>query len=231
MTLTTQPKAGRRGDLTPLALRDTPYRTEHAASVRPPRPPQTFPALAAWFRDAWEASLPTRSHTRGVEDGSALGSPRMSGALHARTDHASDRGWGVTGWDKDGQPRGMTDDGTLTRDPFLFYLELRLLRKEVEAVELVRWAYMGWDVVDAALSAFRRTHDPVTNPSLLPAAADGKHWEAQAYEALLERGIRRLWDDCQREPVRYAICRGCRRRECVCGQRSESQIRAEESTA
>ena len=223
--MSSPPKAGRRGELTPLSLiRDTPYRTEHVESVRPTRPPQTFPALAAWFMDAWSASLPARLHTRGVEDGSALGSPRMSGALHARTDHASDRGWGVTGWDREGQPRGMTHDG-LTRDPFLFYLEMRLHRREVEAVQLVHWAYLGWDVDEAANNAFvKRIRAHEQDP-------EGWALYRAGYEALLERGIRRLWADCQNEPVRHSVCRECRRRVCVCGQRSESQVNAEEATA
>lgn len=221
MTVTLpQPKSGRRGDLTPLALRDRPFHQEHAASVRTPTPPQTFAALAAWFRDAWEASLPTRSHTRGVEDCSALGSPRMSGALHARTDHVSDRGWGVTGWDKDGRPRGMNADG-LTRDPFLFYLEIRLRKGEPEAEQLIHWAYVGWDVDEAANNAFvRRIRSHEEDP-------EGWALFRVGFEALLERGIRRLWHDCQREPIRYAICAECRRRECVCGRRSEAQLNAE----
>lgn len=220
------PRTGTRGSLDNAAInaaKAAPYRRENIESVRPARPPQTFEALAAWFRDAWVASLPTRLHTRGVEDGSALGSPRMAGAMHARTDHASGKGWGVTGWDRQGQPRGMTDDGTLTRDPFLFYLELRLRREEVEAVQLVHWAYLGWDVTEAANNAFvKRIQKHEQDP-------EGWALYRSGYEALLERGIRKLWDDCQREPVRYSICVECRRRECVCGQRSESQINAEES--
>lgn len=222
------PRTGHRGDLNAIinAAKATPYRQEADERARQrPAAPQTFVACEAWFRDAWEASLPTRSHTRGVEDGSALGSPRMSGAMHARTDHVSGKGWGVTGHDRDGRPRGMTDDGTLTRDPFLFYLEMRLRRDEPEAVQLVRWAYMGWDVDAAANNGFiermkMRQSDP----------AGWKDYRT-GYEALLERGIKRLWHDCQSEPVRFSVCRECRRRQCVCGQRSESQVNAEEASA
>lgn len=221
MTLTqTPPKHGYRGDVS-LALqrRESPHADAHARSLSTPTPPLTWEACVAWFKDAWEASLPTRLHTRGVEDGSALGSPRMAGAMHARTDHVDDKGWGVTGWDRQGQPRGMTDDGTLTRDPFLFYLELRLRREDPGAHALVRWAYMGWSVEDTALSLFRRTLRE-GHPIL---------FEVEALRSLLEVTIKRLWHDCQREPVRYSICRGCRRRECVCGQRSEAQVNAEEA--
>lgn len=215
------PRTGQRGV---FDQRDRPYRQEADERARQrPTAPQTFAACEAWFRDAWEASLPTRSHTRGVEDGSALGSPRMSGALHARTDHASAKGWGVTGWDREGRPRGMTDDGTLTRDPFLFYLELRLRRDEPEAVQLVRWAYMGWDVDASANNGFIER--------MRLRQVDPKGWSdyRAGYEALLERGIRRLWHDCQSEPVRYSVCPSCHKRVCVCGERSESQVRAEEA--
>jgi hypothetical protein len=210
------PKTGQRGA---LEARERPYRAEHGTSLFQPEPPRTWGALAAWFRDAWEASLPMRLHTGGVEDGSALGAPRMSGAMHARTDHASERGWGISGWDRDGRPRGMTDDGTLTRDPFLFYLECRLRKGEPDAIALVRWAYVGYDIEEAALAIFRRTH------------RDGAPvlWETEALHALLERGIRKLWHDCRSEPIRYAICRDCRRRRCVCGERSEAQVNAEEA--
>ena len=170
----------------------------------------------------------------GVEDGSALGSPRMAGALHQRTDHASGRGWGVTGHDRDGNPRGVAEDG-LTRDPFLYHLEMMLRdgrwdegawrpsRKGTAATMLVRWAYMGWGSEELALSLLhpRRAKTMQDDPIVV--------WETDALEALLERTIRQLWHDCQREPVRYAICRTCRRRDCICGQRSEAQVNAEDA--
>ena len=70
-----------------------------------------------------------------------------------------------------------------------------------------------------ALSIFRRTHGD----------AAGVLYEAHALEALLERTIRTLWQRCQTEPVRYSICRECRRRECMCGQKSEAQVNAEDA--
>ena len=218
------PKAGRRGELQSLALsgRDAPFRGEHERSLaQHDAPPQTWPASVAWFRDAWEASLPTRLHTRGVEDESALGSPRMAGAMHARIDHVSGDGWGLTGHDKDGQPRGVNGDG-LTRDPFLFYLERMLRGKDTYeqhgAESLLHWAYMGWDLEAAAQSAF------LSHP-------DSQAWGLYlaGYRALLERTIRTLWVRCQREPERFPVCRHCRKRECVCGQRSEAQVNAEQS--
>ena len=232
------PKAGRRGDvaLPSLALdRDARYRSEHERSIARPTPPQTWPACVAFFRDAWEASLPTRMHTRGVEDESALGSPRMAGAMHARIDHAvsskpgpdgkpivNHNGWGLTGHDRDGQPRGVTPEG-LTRDPFLYYVE-RMLRGKDEyekhgALSLIRWAYMGWDVEAAAQASFLTQH------------ADPDTWALYlaGYRALLERTIRTLWVRCQREPERFPVCRQCRHRECICGQRSEAQVNAEEA--
>jgi hypothetical protein len=218
------PKHGYRGGVTPLALsdRDRKYRGEHEASIRAERQPQTFRALAKWFVLEWEASLPTRMHTRGVEADSALGSPKMAPAVASRLNNASDHGWGVTGWDRDGNPRGMTKDGEHTRDPFLYYLE-RLLNggaaDRMGATCLLRWAYNGWDVEATALAIYRRTHDD----------GAGVLYEAQALEALLERTIRTLWRQCQSEPVRYSICRECRRRECVCGQRSEAQVNAEDA--
>lgn len=167
-------------------------------------------------------------HTRGVEADSALGSPTLAPAMRARIANVSDRGWMVTGWDRDGNPRRVTDDG-YTIDPFLFYLEKRLRAGEVDAKELVRWAYAGFDSVTAALFAFRRK--ALASPDLLPAPDELDHWEASAYEALLERGMRKLWDDCQREPVRHSVCPDCRRGRCACGDRSESQINAEEAAA
>lgn len=222
--LATPPKAGRRGELQSLALeaRRTPFREAHDASIQRPSPPQTWPARAAWFRDAWEASLPARLHTRGVEDESALGSPRMAGAMHARIDHASDLGWGLTGHDRDGQPRGVTSEG-LTRDPFLFYLE-RMLRgkgdhERMGALALMRWAYLGWDVEAAAQATFVAQH------------AHPDTWRAYlaGFRSLLEMTIHTLWVRCQREPERFPVCRDCRKRECVCGQRSEAQVNAEEA--
>ena len=222
MTVASQPKAGRRGDITSLALlRDRPFREEHERSTRLASTPQTWAALEAWFRDAWETSLPTRMHTRGVEDGSALGSPAMARAMHARTDHVSEDGWGVTGWDRDGQPRGIDRASGLTRSPFLFYLECRLRSREesdrLGARMVIRWAYMGWDIPALAHAVFLRTHGQ-------------DDFATEAMAALLERTVRRLWHDCQREPVRYAVCRECRRMRCVCCERSEAQVNAEEAT-
>lgn len=220
----TVPKAGQRGDY--IGFRDRRYREEHDASerTRETRQPQTWNALAHWFRAEWEASLPTRMHARGVEADSALGSPRLAPAVASRTNHADERGWGITGWDRDGQPRGMTKDGEHTRDPFLYYLERMLnggLAERMGASALLRWAYMGWDVDATTLSIFRRT------------LGDGAPvlYETEAMLALLERTIRTLWQRCQSEPVRYSVCRGCRRQVCVCGQRSESQVNAEETAA
>jgi hypothetical protein len=229
VTLSVAPKTGTRGA---FETRDRPFRREHDAStLQRPRPPQTFEACAAWFREAWEASLPARMHTRGVEDGSALGSPRMAGALHRRTDHASPDGWGVTGWDRDGQPRGIDRATGLTLDPFLFYLETMLRgrvrdehgqRTEKRTVEalgataLVRWAYLGWDLGALIHETWRRS----------PNHEDD--YNVPAMRALLETTIRRLWDQYQREPVRWVRCVRCHRRDCVCGERSESQINAEE---
>lgn len=217
------PKGGRRGSLTPLGLRDAPYRGEHDVSAaQRPTPPQTWPACVAWFRDAWEASLPNRLHTSGVEADSALGSPRMAGAMHARIDHASANGWGLTGHHRDGSPRGVGADG-LTRDPFLFYLE-RMLRssnahEHLGALALVRWAYMGWDVEAAAQETFLGQH------------ANPETWGIYvvSFRALMERTIRTLALRCQQEPERFPVCKDCRKRDCICGQRSESQVRAEEA--
>lgn len=143
-----------------------------------------------------------------------------------RLGHVTRKGWGVTGWDKDGQPRGVDDDG-LTRDPFLFYLEKRLRSKDElvsEAAQLlVTWAYLGYDTDHAAHDEFVRL--------LYLKDAQPAGWEAwrEGYESRLERTIRQLWWDCQKEPVRYSVCRECRRRECMCGQRSEAQVNAEEA--
>lgn len=216
------PRTGTRGS---WSTRDTPFHREHDASVgQRPTPPQTFAACKAWFVDAWEASLPTRLHTRGVEDGGpdgGLGSPRLSGAMHARTDHVTQRGWGITGWDRDGQPRGVDTATGLTRDPFLHYLELLLRKDDPGAVALVRWAYVGFDTEEAANNAF------VQRIRLRQDDPDGWKTYHAGYVALLEQTIRRLWHDCQREPVRFAICRGCRKRDCVC---SEAQVNAERAT-
>lgn len=175
----------------------------------------------AWFIEAWEASLPTRLHTRGVEDESALGSPRMAGAMHARIDHVSDLGWGLTGHDRNGEPRGVDKASGLTRDPFLYYLE-RMLRGKDQyehhgALSLMRWAYMGWDVEAAAQATFLSEH------------AQPETWGAYlaGFRALLEQTIQKLHQRCQREPERFPVCRSCRKRECICGQRSEAQINAE----
>lgn len=226
MTLLAPPKAGRRGDLQSLALaqRSSPFREAHDASAsHRPEAPRTWEACVAWFRDAWEASLPTRLHTRGVEDESALGSPRMAGAMHRRIDHVSNGGWGLTGWDREGQPRGVGADG-LTLDPFLFYME-RMLKgrndfEHMGALSLMRWAYMGWDVEAAAQSTFIAQH---ANP-------DTWTFYLAGFRSLLWTTIRTLAIRCQREPERWPVCRGCRQRECVCGQRSESQINAERAT-
>ena len=221
MIVAPAPRTGRRGDLTPLSLlRDSPYREAYERSVRAAGAPQTWAELADWYRDEWQASLPTRTHTRGVEDGSALGSPAMARGMHIRTDHASEDGWGVSGWDRDGRPRGIDHEG-LTRSPFLFYLECRLRGREAAdqlgARLLVKWAYMGFDVPALAHTTFVRTHGD-------------DDYATDALRALLERTIVRLWHDCQREPVRHHICRECRRMRCQCGERSEAQIAAEEAT-
>ena len=226
MTLATPPKAGRRGELQSLALaqRTSPFREAHDASIqRRPSPPETWPACVAWFRDGWEASLPTRLHTAGVEDESALGSPRMAGAMHKRIDHVSNLGWGLTGHDRDGQPRGVDRGTGLTLDPFLFYLE-RMLRgkgdhERLGALALMRWAYLGWDVEAAAQATFIAQH---ANP-------DTWGYYLVGFRALLMGTIRTLWVRCQREPERFPVCRDCRKRECVCGQRSEAQVNAEEA--
>lgn len=174
----------------------------------------------AWFRDGWEASLPTRLHTAGVESESALGSPRMAGAMHQRIDHVSNLGWGLTGHDRDGRPRGVTHDG-MTRDPFLYYIE-RMLRgrsdhEHMGALALMRWAYLGWDVEEAAQRTFIAQH------------ASPQTWDLYlaGFRSLLETTIRTLWVRCQREPERFPVCRECRHRDCTCGQRSESQVNAE----
>ena len=146
----------------------------------------------------------------------------------ARTDHVSDRGWGVTGWDRTGEPRGVDRSTGLTRDPFLYYLE-RMLGERVRdeqgqrterrtanalgATALVRWAYLGWDLGALIHEMWRRNHDD--------------DYAEPAMRALLETTIKRLWQDCQREPVRWARCVTCHRRDCVCGERSESQANAE----
>ena len=209
----------------PLSLGDCDrrFRQQHEAGerTRATRQPQTWRALAEWFQGEWQASMPYRLHVAGLEEDS---SPRMAPAMLARIGHASDRGWGLTGWDRDGQPRGMTRDGEHTRQPFLHHLELRLLRREPDAQALMRWTYMGWDTEAAASNDFvRRIRMRELDP-------DG--WESylHGYAALLERGIRRLWWDCQSEPIRFSVCRVCRRRECVCAQRSESQVNAEGAT-
>ena len=216
------PKSGRRGDVAlPLLERERPFRGDHERSASQlPEAPRTWPALAAWFRDGWEASLPTRMHTAGVEAESALGSPRMAGAMHQRIDHASAFGWGLTGWDRDGQPLGIDRATGLTRDPFLFYLERMLRGKDAErmaARALLRWTYMGWDVEAAAQVTFVAQH------------ADPETWKLYkaGFASLLERTIRTLWHRCQQEPERYPICRQCRKRDCICGERSEAQVNAE----
>ncbi len=215
----TVPRHGRRGE--PYALdRDRRYRREHDDSARQAETPRTWNALRHWFVDEWQAALPTRSHVKGVEDSGpdgGLGSPRMAPALRARTAHASDRGWGLTGWDRDGQPIGVDGEGHTTQ-PFLYHLE-RMMRDGgttgVGARALVTWAYMGFDVGAAARETFRRTSTP---------------WESAALEALLERTVRDLHRRCLSEPVRWSVCRVCRRRECICAQKSESQVNAEGET-
>ena len=224
MTLATSPKAGRRGDLQSLALaqRSSPFREDHDASATVlPAAPRTWPSCVAWFRDAWEASLPTRLHTRGVEDESALGSPRMAGGMHRRIDHVSDHGWGLTGWDRDGQPRGVDRATGLTIDPFLYNME-RMLRgrndhERMGALALMRWAYLGWDVEAAAQATFVAQHASPETWSLYLAG----------FRSLLHGTIRTLAIRCQREPERWPVCRGCRQRECICGTKSEAQHNAE----
>ena len=204
-----------------------PFAEENRESARQrPSPPLTWPACVGWFRDAWEASLPTRLHQAGVEPGSALGSPRMAGAVRQRLGHVTRKGWGVTGWDRDGQPRGVDAEG-LTRDTFLFHLEMRLRSKDARTCEnaqqLVTWAYLGYDTDHAAHDAF------VTRLYLKDAEPAGWALFREGFESMLERTIRQLWDDCQHEPVRHTICRECRRRRCECGERSEAQVNAEDA--
>jgi len=225
----TAPKHGRRGDLAPLSLgdRDRRFREEHDASTRQraETPPNTWAACKAWFVGEWQASLPARMHTSGVEADSALGSPRMAPALASRIGNASERGWGVTGHDRDGQPRGMTKDGEHTRDWFLFYLERMLNSGGVERIgaqALVRWAYLGMDDAAAAHPRFVQA---------IGAGADPDAWSEylSGQTALLERTIRSLWHRCQSEPIRWSVCRQCRQRACVCGERSEAQVNAEDA--
>lgn len=226
--LANPPKSGRRGDVAlPLLERERPFRGDHERSAaQRPEAPRTWPEAVAWFRDAWEASLPLRLHQAGVEPGSALGSPRLAGAARMRLGHVTRKGWGITGWDRDGRPRGVDDEG-LTRDPFLFHLETRLRSKDPKvseaAQQLVTWAYLGYDTDHAAHDAF------VTRLYLKDDVISGWSLFQQGFESLLERTIKQLWHDCQREPVRYPICAECRRRRCECGERSESQVNAEEA--
>lgn len=219
-------RTGRRGELTAaLDAREHPYRRERDDSARrTEQAPLTFGACRSWFRDAWEASLPARMHSMAVEDGDQWGGPRWTKAMLSRIGNASDQGWMATGWDKHGQPRGVDAEG-LTRDPFLFHLEMMLRGGGTDALgasALMTWAYMGWDSEAAAIAIFRRPPRTVMpSPVVL--------WETAALEAMLERTIRRLWHACRTEPVRYAICPVCKRRECVCAQRSEAQVNAEEA--
>lgn len=210
MTLApTDPSTGRRGE---------PYRAAHERSTAHESPPRTWNALRHWFVAEWEASLPMRMHTRGVHPESHLGSPTLAGAVASRTGHATERGWGLTGWDRHGQPIGVDEETGDTRQPFLYHLE-RAMRDGgttgIGARAVVRWAYVGWDIHAATLALYR--HDTATL------------WETAALTALLERTIRDLWERCQSEPRRWSICPACRRRECVCGERSEAQVRAEEA--
>ena len=212
------PKSGYRGGVRPYALdRDRPFRQEHDDSARTQAPPQTWNALQHWFVEQWQAALPTRSHVKGVKDSGpdgGLGSPRMAPALRARTAHASDRGWGLTGWDRDGQPIGVDNEGHTTQ-PFLYHLERMMRdgpRQSAGAQALLRWAYLGWDVEATAIATWRRSH---------------VEWGEQAMGALLEGALRDLYRRCQTEPIRWSVCRVCRKRDCICNQKSESQVNAE----
>ena len=178
-----------------------------------PEMPRTFEALKAWFVECWSEALPIRLHERGDEDHDVLGSPRWAAAFRRRILNASKRGWLVTGWDKHGDPRAVDHEG-YTLSPFLFYLERdlnsRTKSEQIGAEALVRWAYLGWDIV--------RTGE--ANVPII---------EKDYMEALLEKALRRLWWRCQREPERYSVCPDCHRRQCCCGEKSEAQVRAEEA--
>lgn len=169
--------------------------------------PRTFAALAYWYRGQWSDSMPLRLHVHEL-DYDVLGSPRWTRAFQR---YLLDD-WGATGWDRNGDPRGVDEDGT-TIDRFRFYLALMLRRGGAErrqAERLCRWAYLGWDMELVGLGE--------TPPV-------GKEF----METYLERALRNLWRRCQAEPVRYSVCSECRRRDCVCGEKSESQRKAEEA--
>ena len=69
-------------------LRAEPYAAVREMSVKrrmaeAAREPRDLPELLTWFRREWDAECPSRTHERGVEPQSALGSPKLAGAFRS----------------------------------------------------------------------------------------------------------------------------------------------------
>ena len=121
--------------------------------------PQSFAALLGWFKREWDAEFPRRLHERGVEPESALGAPRLAGAMRARLtaiddDEDAERARRATDYDP---AHDTWSSGAAPRYPILDALERYghrhpLLRRYLEAV-----AYGGFDwrrVAQARLRIF-----------------------------------------------------------------------------
>jgi hypothetical protein len=187
--------------------------------------PRSFRALAAWFRHEWANSLPMKLHDDAMDGREGLRwSPAMARELSTPWPRQDDRReaaglprrQGVTkpysGYRRVGdvlEPMGVDDDGT-TVSRFRYYLERRLMAsadsERRQAERLIRWAFLDFDT--ASLAAAERV-------------------EAEFMEAYIERALRALHRDCQREPVRFRLCARCYRNVCVCSEKSEAQRRAE----
>jgi hypothetical protein len=190
------------------------------------RDPRTFRALAAWFRHEWANSLPTKLHDDVMD---AEGGPRWTSAMTRelstpwpRQDDRREaagvpRRRGLTkpytGYRRVGdelEPLGVDEDG-MTVNRFRYYLEHRLVKGTKQecrqAERLTRWAFLDFDTWSLAAS---------------------ERVDPEFMEAYLERALRSLYRDCQREPVRFRLCARCYRNACICAEKSESQEHAEQ---
>lgn len=153
--------------------------------------PVELGALLGWFRREWQADFPRRLHERGVEPESALGAPRLAGAMRARMT-ALDEAKAATSTDYD-PAHDTYATGEAPRFPMLDALERYgkrhpLMRHYLEAV-----AYGGFDWRRVAQVRLR-VWDPMAGP-IVDGKPRGCFLPDDELNYLATRGaLRALWE-------------------------------------
>jgi hypothetical protein len=172
-------------DLAARRARHAPHAPDRADSIqrrkdRARSQPFRFGALLGWFREEWLAEIPARIHERGVEPDSALGSPRLSGAMRHRAD-VLDNPTMARATDYDRQ-HDTWSTGEAPRMPVLAALEAlscgsaHRIARPLTAHYLRRLAYAGFDWRFLA----DREHQPVEVRELYTKAALEELWQVWA---------------------------------------------------